>query len=84
MRYPLLKQIAWSDTHCDVITTGSKDRTFQTWQFDPQIRLARKPHQEELIGMENTKSEAKYVVIGAKNLAECQNYQSPIIASFFL
>eukprot|EP00842_Homolaphlyctis_polyrhiza_P005641 jgi/Hompol1/6078/HPOL_002210-RA len=78
--------IAWSNTHCDVITSGSADRAWRAWAINSDQLSASTPSQDTFIGFPNAASNLsfggpRHAVLGAKIIGEHQtDYTTPIVS----
>jgi hypothetical protein len=85
--YSGITSLAWSNTHCEVLATGSKDRSVKIWNFDHEKSMSKMPVKEFMIGCPNSDLESccnphlpEKSVIGSSMLGNCTNFSSPLVA----
>ncbi|KAI9100646.1 hypothetical protein DFS34DRAFT_592528 [Phlyctochytrium arcticum] len=85
--YHGINSIAWSNSHCDILSTVSSDRSWRAWSFAPDTITARDAPSNMFIGCPGSewgRSEgrkgAAAIAIGAKLVGECDTgYTAPIL-----
>ncbi|KAK6094270.1 hypothetical protein MT418_005345 [Batrachochytrium dendrobatidis] len=83
-----VNSIAWSNTHCDIISFGSSDRAWRAWSIQPDQLVSADPTSNMFIGfpgsdwgMSINPNESAHAVIGSKIIGEHQtDYTAPIVS----
>ena len=68
--YGPVTSMSWSQTHCDIISTGSLDKSYRQWMLHSSISTPRKKPETFLVGSQIPISDRSEICIGAKMLTE--------------
>ncbi|KNC99568.1 uncharacterized protein SPPG_04957 [Spizellomyces punctatus DAOM BR117] len=82
-----IQSLAWSNTHCEILTTASSDRSWRAWSFAPDVSTARETYDDIFIGCPGSEwgnlanADAQpHVVAGARLIGEWgSGYTAPVI-----
>lgn len=84
--YSSISAISWSNTHCDVISSVSVDRSWKSWGLNSNHETAKAPWKESMVGCPGSEFENEEaatgdnLVIGAKLFGEYNQYDAPVIS----
>lgn len=82
-----VETIAWSNTHADVISSGSSDRSWSCWSWNGDLITCKKPSKDILIGFPGSEVDPmhglgdRHSCIGASKIGDSDKcYQFPIVS----
>jgi WD domain, G-beta repeat len=82
--YNTISSIAWSNTHCDIISSCSTDRSFKTWNFNADQSTSRNPWRESMVACPGSEYEngvdGPDLIIGSKMIGSCNSFRSPVLS----
>ncbi|KAI8912774.1 hypothetical protein EDD86DRAFT_245639 [Gorgonomyces haynaldii] len=88
--YASIQSLAWSNTHAEVISTVSGDRTWKSWALDPSIMTSKKPARDFVIGFPGSEFDEqagfseKSLCVAGRVIGDNTQYKAPpvgIVAS---
>jgi WD40 repeat protein len=86
--YGSIRSIGWSNTHCNVLSTVSHDRSWRSWYIDGSHHTAKHPWKEFMIGCPGSEYESlnqmhnmDSSVIGGTLIGDYSLYEAPVIAT---
>lgn len=83
--YNSITSIAWSNTHCDILSTVSSDRSWRAWNINADCFTTKTPWREYMVGCpgseyENNERNPENMLIGAKLIGDCNTFGSPLLS----
>lgn len=85
--YSGVSSIAWSNTHCDIISSSSYDRSWRAFNINSECSAAKVPWREFMVGCPGSEYETledslvvERSVIGSKMIGEFNTYGSPLVS----
>jgi hypothetical protein len=86
--YGSIQSLAWSNTHCNVLSTVSHDRSWRAWYIDGSNTTAKQPWKEFMIGCPGSEFESLHQghntensVVGGILVGDYSLYDAPVIAT---
>ncbi|RKO88376.1 hypothetical protein BDK51DRAFT_27304, partial [Blyttiomyces helicus] len=79
-----IQSFAWSNTHCEMFSTGTSDRVWRAWSLSADVTTARVPRSDIFFGCPGSEwsdDVTEEPVVGAKLIGECMTGYSASIVS---